>query len=100
MAESFLEPAVSVALDRLRRELLPWFDQWNVVRDIRFIAPNQALDVAHGLPNGVIPDGFAVISADGPVYAAQGIVWTDKIAYLQTSGSNVRADVVFYTLRG
>lgn len=99
MGQSFLDPAVAEALDRLKRTLMPWFDQWHVVRDIRFLAANQSLDVAHGMGEGVIPDGFAVIVADGPVYAAQGMVWTDSVAYLQTSGNNVRATVVFYTLR-
>lgn len=99
MAESFLDPAVASALGRLKRELMPWFDQWAVVRDIRFLAANQALDVAHGLGDGVVPDGYAVILADGPVFAAPGKVWTDKVAYLQTDATNVRATMVFYTLR-
>ena len=99
MTQSYLDPAVAEALSRLERRLMPWFDQWSVVKDIRFLAANQSLDIAHGMGEGVIPDGFAVIQADGPVYAAQGMVWTDTVAYLQTSGTNVRADVVFYTLR-
>lgn len=99
MAESFLEPAVAAAIDRVRRQLTPWFDQWAVVRDIRFIAANQSLDVAHGLGDGVVPDGYSVILADGPVFAAPGKPWTDKVAFLQTDAANVRATVVFYTLR-
>lgn len=99
MAESFLPVGVATAIAKLRRELLPWYDQWNVVSDIRFIAANQALDVAHGLGAGAIPAGFSVVIADGPVFAAPGKVWTDKVAYLQTDAANVRATVVFYTLR-
>lgn len=99
MAEHYVETGVAIALDRLKRQILPWFDQWSVIADIRFLAANQSLDVAHGMPAGVIPDGFSVVIAEGPVYAAPGMIWTDKVAYLQTSASNIRATVVFYTLR-
>lgn len=99
MADAYIDPAVKKALDRLEARLLPWFDQWNVVSDIRFLASGQAQDVAHGLGDGVIPDGYSVVSANGPVFAATGKVWTEKVAYLQTDASNVRATVVFYTLR-
>lgn len=97
--DSFLETGTAVALDRLERKIRPWFDQWNVVRNIQFLAANQSLDVAHGLPNGTVPDGFAVVMAEGPVFAAPGKPWTSKVAYLQTDAANVRATVVFYTLR-
>lgn len=94
-----LEPEVAGALARLERTLRPWVDQWSLVTNIRFLAADQALDVAHGLGAGVVPEGFAVIMADGPVYAAPGKVWTDQVAHLQTSASDVRATVAFYTLR-
>ena len=99
MATSSLSPDVVEALDRMERKLTPWFDQWSLIRDIRFLAADRVLDVAHRMGDGVVPDGFAVVIADGPVYAAPGKVWTDQVAYLQTGRSNVRADVVFFTLR-
>lgn len=99
MAGPNVDAPVAAAIEAMARDLRPWFDRWNVVSDIRFVAANQALDVAHRMGDGSTPDGFSVVIADGPVFAAPGKVWTDKVAYLQTDAANVHATVVFYTLR-
>ena len=97
MSDRGLAADVSDALESVRADLAPYWGAFTVPISVVFAAANTKQDVAHGL--GQVPDGYHLVRADGVVHAEPGVQWTKDLAYMRATAVNVRATIIFFTLR-
>lgn len=89
---------VASAIDRAEQRVAPPWSAHGAMLTVTFPAANTRRDVAHGL--GVIPSGFIVIWANGPIYASPGQLMDNQLAYLQSSVAGTTAKIMFVLMKG
>lgn len=98
MLDTTVDSATAKAIDRAEQRVAPPWDALGKLIDVTFPAANTRRDVQHGL--NLIPTGYWIVKADGPVYAAPGQLWTREVAYLQSSVAGTRVRLMFFHMKG